>query len=68
MILTDKKFSLIRIKCQKKKWNSIVLVLISSPIFQQNVILISLINKEASIKSTGKYSKKLKAKKLKHIK
>ena len=63
MIPTDKKYSLIRIKCQKKKWNSIVLVLISSPIFQQNAIRISMTNKEASFKSTGKYSKKLKAKK-----
>jgi hypothetical protein len=58
MIIIEKKFFLIKIKCQRKKWNSIVLVSIFSHIFQQNVIQILLINKEDFIKFIDKYLKK----------
>lgn len=67
MIITDRRFFSIKIRCQKMIFNNIVLVLIFSHISQPNVIKILLIKKEHFFKYIDKYLKKLKVNKSKLI-
>lgn len=67
-ITTEKKSCLTKTKCPKKTWNSTVLGSIFGSISRPNATKALEMMKAGFIRSTGMFSKKLKAKKPKHIK
>lgn len=67
MITIEKRFSSIKIKCQKKISNNTVLVSIFGSTLQSDVLKGIMMIKDPFIMFTGMYSKKSKLKKLKPL-
>lgn len=67
MIIIERRFSSIKIKCQRKILSNIVLALIFGSIFQFDALKGTMMIKDRFIMFTEMYSKKSKPKKQKHL-
>ena len=67
MIIIERRFSSIKIKCQRKILSNIVLALIFGSIFQFDALKGTMMIKDHFTMFTEMYSKKSKPKKQKHL-